>query len=135
MSLIPNPAAVDLSAFAASADDADIKYGLPRYVHFCKHCVISNQRPNSAVEYEHTKASKKTTIVFDEEGVCDACRFGEQKRGTINWKDREDQLAALCDKFRSKSGYDCLLPGSKLKGWRVPWLLLHARQVHGYRRL
>lgn len=30
---------------------------------------------------------------------------------------------------------DCLLPGSKLKGWRVPWLLLHARQVHGYRRL
>ncbi len=30
---------------------------------------------------------------------------------------------------------DCLLPGSKLKAWRVPWLLLNARQLHGYRRL
>ena len=62
MSLIPRPAPVDLAAFGKSEDDADIKYGLPRYVHFCKRCVISNQRPNSAVEYEHTKASKKATI-------------------------------------------------------------------------
>ncbi len=30
---------------------------------------------------------------------------------------------------------DCLLPGSKLKGWRVPWLLLNGRQLHGYRLL
>ena len=112
MSLISNPASVDFSAFDASDDDARVMYGLPRYVHFCKKCVISNQRPNSAVEYQHTKASKKATIAFDEEGICDACRFAEQKHGAINWKDREDQLAVLCDKFRSKSGYDCLLPGS-----------------------
>ena len=112
MSFISKPAPVDLSLFAASDDDAEVKYGLPRYVHFCKQCVISNQRPNSAVEYQHTKASKKVTIAFDEEGVCDACRFAAQKHGTINWKDREDQLAVLCDKFRSTSGYDCLLPGS-----------------------
>jgi N-acetyl sugar amidotransferase len=81
-------------------------------VAFCKHCVISNQRPNSAVEFQHTQASRKATINFDDEGVCDACRFAEQKRGTIDWKDREDRLAALCDRFRSKSGYDCLVPGS-----------------------
>ena len=123
MSIIANPSPVDLSAFEASDDDARVLYGLPRYVHFCKKCVISNQRPNSAVEYQHTKASKKATIAFDEEGVCDACRFAEQKHGTstvatgqkssaIDWKDREDQLAVLCDKFRSSSGYDCLLPGS-----------------------
>ena len=112
MSLILKPAPSDLSLFAFGDEVADVKYGLPRYVHFCKQCVISNQRPNSAVEYEHTKASKKATIAFDEEGVCDACRFAEQKHGTINWKDREDQLAVLCDKFRSTSGYDCLLPGS-----------------------
>jgi hypothetical protein len=62
MSLIPNPSAVDLSAFEASDDEAPVMYGLPRYVHFCKKCVISNQRPNSAVEYQHTKASKKATI-------------------------------------------------------------------------
>jgi N-acetyl sugar amidotransferase len=113
MSLIPSPAAVNLSDFDASDDDARVLYGLPRYVHFCKRCVISNQRPNSAVEYQHTKASKKATINFDDEGICDACRFAEQKHdGAIDWKDREDRLAALCDRYRSKSGYDCLLPGS-----------------------
>lgn len=123
MSPIPNPSTVDLSAFEASDDDARVMYGLPRHVQFCKKCVISNQRPNSAVEYQHTKASKKATIAFDEELVCDACRFAEQKHGTsasgvsqkstsIDWKDREDQLAVLCDKFRTTSGYDCLLPGS-----------------------
>jgi N-acetyl sugar amidotransferase len=112
MPLIPAPRPVDLSAFAAPQDQAGVRYGLPRYVHFCKRCVISNQRPNSAVEYQHTKDSKKATINFDDEGICDACRFAEQKQATIDWKQREDQLAALCDKFRSKSGYDCLLPGS-----------------------
>ena len=66
MSLIPAPSSVDLSAFDASDDDARVLYGLPRYVHFCKRCVISNQRPNSAVEYQHTKASKKATINFDD---------------------------------------------------------------------
>ncbi len=30
---------------------------------------------------------------------------------------------------------NCQLPGSKLKGWRAPWLLLNARQLHGYRLL
>ena len=112
MPLIPSPKPVDLSAFEAGADTSATKYGLPRHVHFCKRCVISNQRPNSAVEYEHTKASKKATIMFDEEGICDACRYAEQKNATIDWKDREDKLAAICDKYRSKSGYDCLLPGS-----------------------
>ena len=113
MSLIPFPQSVNLSDFDASDDDARVLYGLPRYVHFCKRCVISNQRPNSAVEYQHTKASKKATINFDDEGVCDACRFAEQKHGgAIDWKEREDRLAALCDQYRSKSGYDCLLPGS-----------------------
>jgi N-acetyl sugar amidotransferase len=112
MTLIADPKPVDLTAFSAPEATAEVKYGLPRYVRFCQHCVISNQRPNSAVEYQHTKASKKATIAFDDEGVCDACRFAEQKRGTIDWKSREEQLAALCDRFRSKSGYDCLLPGS-----------------------
>ena len=93
MSLIKNPSPVDLSIFSASDDDAQVKYGLPRYVHFCKHCVISNQRPNSAVEYQHTKDSKKATIAFNEDGICDACLFAEQKHNTIDWKTREDQLA------------------------------------------
>ena len=112
MSLIPRPRPVEPSAFEGPAEQAEVKYGLPRHVQFCKRCVISNQRPNSAVEYQHTKGSRKATIAFDDEGVCDACRFAAQKHGVIDWKDREDQLAALCDRFRSSSGYDCLLPGS-----------------------
>ena len=110
--MIACPKPIDLCAFEAPADRLEARYGLPPGVLFCKHCVISNQRPNSAVEYEHTRSSRKATIAFDGEGVCDACRFAEQKHGSIDWKDRENRLAALCDRFRSKSGYDCLLPGS-----------------------
>jgi len=57
----------------------ETKFGLPAEVRFCARCVISNQRPSSAVEYAHTGASKKDTIHFDAEGVCAACRFAEMK--------------------------------------------------------
>lgn len=115
MSLIPAPqplTSAQLEEFSQPPDALSAKYGLPRHVAFCRHCVISNQRPNSAVEFEHTISSKKATINFDEDGICDACRFALRKNTVIKWTEREDQLAALCDRFRSKSGYDCLVPGS-----------------------
>jgi N-acetyl sugar amidotransferase len=94
-------------------DLLEVKYGLPREVKFCKQCVISNQRPCSAVEYAHTKGSQKEVIHFDSEDVCDACRFAERKRKEINWRDREKQLRELCDRYRKNDGsYDCLVPGS-----------------------
>lgn len=87
-------------------------YGLPHEVKFCTKCVMSNQRPTSAIEFKHTKDSKKTTMNFDEEGVCDACRTSETKEA-INWESREKELLELLDKHRSKDGsYDCLVPGS-----------------------
>lgn len=90
----------------------ETKYGLPAEVKFCGKCVISNQRPNSAVEYEHTKESKKRTINFDQAGVCDACRVAE-KKSAIDWLAREKELIALCDRYRKDDGsYDCLIPGS-----------------------
>ncbi len=93
-------------------DGLEIKYGLPADVRFCKTCVISNQRPNSAVEYQHTSDSRKQTIHFDDDGICDACRVAEEKK-SIDWEERERQLRDLCDRYRSKDGsYDCLLPGS-----------------------
>jgi N-acetyl sugar amidotransferase len=89
------------------------KYGLPQHVKFCRKCVISNQRPNSAVEFEHTAESKKATINFDDDGVCDACRVVENKNRTIDWKEREKELQNLCDQYRKSDGsYDCLVPGS-----------------------
>jgi len=87
-------------------------YGLPQEVIFCTKCVMSNQRPTSAVEFKHTKDSKKTTMNFDEHGVCDACRTAEIK-DNIDWGMREDELIKLLDKHRKNDGsYDCLVPGS-----------------------
>lgn len=87
-------------------------YGLPQEVKFCKKCVMSNQRPASTVEFKHTKDSKKVTMNFDEQGVCDACRTAEIK-DSINWGMREEELVALLDKHRKNDGsYDCLVPGS-----------------------
>ena len=91
----------------------EAKYGLPQEVKFCTKCVMSNQRPNSAVEYSHTIETKKKTINFDENNVCDACRLAEIKMNTINWGDREKELIELCNKYRKADGtYDCLVPGS-----------------------
>ncbi|CAN5243124.1 N-acetyl sugar amidotransferase [soil metagenome] len=92
--------------------ELEVKYGLPAEVKFCKKCVISNQRPVSEVEFKHNINTKKKTMVFDEEGVCDACRANEEKN-KIDWKQREEELLQLLDKHRSKDGsYDCVVPGS-----------------------
>lgn len=113
MQKYPVPQTPDLAKFDLPADRLEAKFGLPREVKFCKRCVISNQRPSSAVEYAHTKASKKATIGFDDEGVCDACRFAEEKKRTINWEERERELKELCDRHRKNDGsYDCIVPGS-----------------------
>lgn len=88
-------------------------YGLPAEVRFCKKCVISNQRPNSVVEFKNTGTAPKPVIAFDEEGVCSACRYAEIKDRGIDWQARERELIALCDRFRSRTGaYDCIVPGS-----------------------
>ena len=87
-------------------------YGLPSEVKFCKKCVISNQRPNSEVEFKYKINSPKETIGFDQNGVCDACKHSEGKN-LINWKQREEELLKLLDKYRRNDGhYDCIVPGS-----------------------
>ncbi|AVM74866.1 N-acetyl sugar amidotransferase [Magnetospirillum gryphiswaldense] len=102
---------VDYTSFDATAD-LPVKYGLPAKVQFCRHCVISNQRPSSAAEFKHTSTSLKQTIHLDDEGVCDACRNAEIKQ-KIDWPERERELRDLCDRFRRHDGrYDCIVPGS-----------------------
>lgn len=88
-------------------------YGLPEEVKFCKKCVISNQRPNSTVEFKNKANESKSVIDFDDEGVCSACRYHETKEVGIDWGQREETLWKLLDKFRSKDGsYDVIIPGS-----------------------
>jgi N-acetyl sugar amidotransferase len=90
----------------------EAKYGLPQEVKFCTRCVISNQRPNSTVEFA-SSGEKKETISFDEEGVCSACRYAEIKDKSIDWQEREKELFELCNRFRKSDGsYDCIVPGS-----------------------
>ena len=73
------------------------RYNLPKEVHFCKRCTISNQRPR---------------ITFDSEGVCSACRFAE-KKNAINWNEREEELKQLCDRYRKDNGdWDVIVPCS-----------------------
>ncbi len=71
---------------------------LPKEVKFCKKCVVSNQRPR---------------IVFDSEGVCNACRYAEYKRHGIDWVKREDALKRMLDQYRRKDGsWDVVVPCS-----------------------
>jgi len=70
---------------------------IPKKVQWCKRCVISNQRPK---------------IIFDEEGICSACRVKEYK-GRIDWKKREQELKQLLDQHRRTDGsWDVIVPSS-----------------------
>lgn len=113
MELIKYPSAIDLGDFASSNLNPLSRYGLPKEIVFCKKCVISNQRPNSAIEIQNTAKSIKSTINFNSDGVCDACVFSERKQSQIDWSERESQLVELCNRFRKNDGsYDCIVPGS-----------------------
>lgn len=116
---------LDVKKFAIDQTNPETLYGLPQHVAFCSKCVISNQRPNSTIEHKHTKDSKKQTIAFDDEGVCDACRVAERKRANIDWEQRRRELVELCDKHRSRTGHhDCLVPGSGGKdSFYQAWML------------
>lgn len=87
-------------------------FGLPATVAFCRRCVMSNQRPSSYPEFRHTRDRVTPTLHIDDQGICDACRFAEQKE-QIDWEERERQLRDLLDRHRRHDGrYDCIVPGS-----------------------
>lgn len=93
-------------------ENSDVFYGLDPEVKYCKKCTISNQRPSSTVEFKNT-GKKKTTIAFDDNGVCSACNYAVIKETEIDWEKREQELIQLCNEYRSREGhYDCLVPGS-----------------------
>jgi len=55
----------------------------------------------------------KPQLNFDENGVCDACKWHEMK-DSIDWNERRRELKEILEKYRSKDGsrYDCLIPVS-----------------------
>ena len=99
--IIEYPNDIDLTEFKKDKSSTT-KYGLPSEMKYCKSCVISNQRPNTTIEFKHNEKSKKTTINFNEDGVCDACTVTEKKRNSIDWEEREKELMIEMLNRRSK---------------------------------
>ncbi len=86
-------------------------------VQMCVRCVVTNQRPR---------------IVFDDEGVCSACRYHERKYdGSIDWTARELDLGALLNRHCRNSGpYDVIVPASGGKDSSfVAWTLKERSRV------
>ena len=87
-------------------------FGLPRKVIFCKKTLVSNQRPNSEIEFKHNIKTKKKTMFISKSGKSDEWVYTKKKK-KIDWQNREVQLLKLLDKHRGKYGkYDCIVPGS-----------------------
>ena len=62
---------------------------------YCKKCVQTDTRPG---------------IVFDDDGICMACRFHEERK-RIDWDERERQLREIADWARRNAhgGFDCIV--------------------------
>ncbi len=65
-------------------------------IKYCCNCVYPETKPD---------------LTFDEDGVCDACRFANVKDAT-DWDSRRKELVEIFNKFKSKDGsnYDCVIP-------------------------
>ena len=51
-------------------------------------------------------------LTYNSEGVCAACEWAEIKKNNINWEKRQNEFRELCDSFRGKQRYDCIVPAS-----------------------
>ena len=112
MAIFPKTRVINHVEFQTTNDSVSARYGLPTTVSFCQRCVTSNQKPISAIEFQHPSGSVKQAIHIDDENICDACRVAE-KKSLIDWDARDAELRELCDRHRSSDGsYDCLVPGS-----------------------
>ena len=67
-------------------------------IRYCKKCVYPETKPD---------------LQFDENGVCDACRFVNVK-DDVDWEKRKEELTEIFNKFKNKNGtnYDCVIPVS-----------------------
>jgi len=87
-------------------------FGLPKKIIFCKKSLISNQRPNSSIEFNHNKKTKKKTLAIDKNGISDSWKYSRIKL-KINYSERKKKLVKLLEKHRGKHGeFDCIVPGS-----------------------
>ena len=124
---------IDYSKYAPDIpeDQLETYYGLPQKVQFCKECVMSNQKPNSCYEFEHTIRSKKT-MVIQPDGVCDACHACHNKENhTIDWAEA-GAGAARSVRPVPQNRRQLRLPGARLrrKGRYAAHLLKYKYGMH-----
>ena len=62
--IIKYPKKIDLKKFEKNITNPEIKFGLPKDIKFCKKCVISNQRPNSTIEFKNTEKEKRKLLTL-----------------------------------------------------------------------
>lgn len=104
---------LNLSLYSNCVKNPVAYYGLPQNKQYCSKCVISNQRPMSAVEVVAKPDDRKAHMQFNSKGICSACAFIDQKNSEIRWNERREELLRLCDRHRRNDGsYDCIVPGS-----------------------
>ena len=55
----------------------------------------------------------KPDLYFDDEGVCSACKFYDERK-VINWSHRRQELESIIKNYRDKEGknWDCIVPVS-----------------------
>ena len=65
---------------------------------YCKRCVMPDTKPD---------------LYFDDEGVCSACKFYDERK-EINWEIRKKELENILKKYRDREGnnWDCIVPVS-----------------------
>ena len=69
-----------------------------REINYCSKCLMPNSRPR---------------IKFDDDGICNACRYAEKKHNEINWINRENEFINILDKYRTREAtWDCVVPWS-----------------------
>jgi len=86
-------------------------------IFLCKKCLTLSTRPR---------------VQFDKDGVCNACRWAEDKKNKIDWKKRWKELEELCNKYRRNDGYfDIIVPCSGGKdGSYVAWVMKYKLGMH-----
>ena len=67
--------------------------------------------------------STRPGLVLDGDGVCNACRWHEQKKTSINWHERREDLQKIADEAKQKATgpWDCVVgvSGGKDSTWQA----------------
>lgn len=78
---------------------------------YCKNCVMPATRPG---------------LVIDSKGICNACRWYEQKKTTIDWQGRREELQRIADRAKQRAAgpWHCVVgvSGGKDSTWQAMYL-------------